>query len=151
MNMKKITLLFAVMLSFTVFSCGQDSTVEKKDTTKKVRTAKSKKNKKKMTVERYCKIRGELRALLMEKYWPKLKGKKYSEVKDIFDEYLNDEKLIYARNNIVKPNNFNTFVRGNYAKIQEYSKTNPDYKEYKDFPAATRMTIDFTMAKYTGN
>ena len=149
--MKKITIIFAIMLSFLVFSCGQDSAVEKKDTTKKVRIAKSKKNKKKMTVERYCKIRGELRALLMEKYWSKLKGKKYSEVKDIYDEYLNDEKSIYAKNNIEKPLEFNTFIRGNYKKVQEYSKTNPDYKVYEDFPAAVRMTLDFTMAKYSGN
>lgn len=151
--MKKVTLLLGVaFLSLLVWSCGEsaNSDTETKKTERKEITKDDTEKKiswREMTVELYCKINNEERALLMEKYWEKFKGKGYSEVKDIYAEYTNEEEAIIEKYNLEKRGELNNFFKYNYSEIEEYQKTNPNFIDYPDYKEAKKKILDFAMAK----
>jgi len=151
--MKKVTLLFSVaVLSILLWSCGEN-TPKETETTKTEKKEITKENPdqkiswKEMTVELYCKINNEERALLMDKYWEKFKGKEYSEVKDIYEEYINEEQAIIDKFNLKNKDVLNRFFKHNYSEIEEYKKTDPNTIEYPEYVDAKKKVLDLSMAK----
>lgn len=90
--MKKAALALIVLLSFFLTSCGQESTETK--------GKKAKQKYEEVTVEKYVNYYKEADALMMEKYWPKLKGKPYSEAKDLYAQYKKEDEALVEKYNI---------------------------------------------------
>jgi len=149
--MKKVTLVFSIaILSVLLWSCGE-STNKETETTKTEKKEITKENPdqkitwKEMTVELYCKINNEERALLMDKYWEKFKGKDYSEVKDIYNEYDNENKALITKYNLKNRGVLNKFFKYNYSEIEEYKKTDPNNIEYPEYVEAKKKVLDLSM------
>jgi hypothetical protein len=150
--MKRSTLiLFVIILSFFLCGCGQsgDDKIQKSSKQTKSRIKKSKKEK--MTVEKYCIINNETTKLLMEKYWEKFKGKKYSEVKDIYAQYSEEKEDIYKKYKIVKILSLSNFYRRYYKEVRKYKANHPEYKEYPEYTKAVRTVIDYSFKEYGQN
>ncbi|MCP3924445.1 MAG: hypothetical protein GY714_17875 [Desulfobacterales bacterium] len=148
--MKKSTLLFVIILSFFVWSCGQSNEDKIKKSPKQTKSRVKKAKKEKMTLEKYSKIKNETRKLLMEKYWVMFKGKKYSDVKDLFSQYVKEEKDIYKEHEIDKPGSLVKYFRGHFKEIDEYKAKDPEYKNYPEYAAAARTIMDYTVKHYSG-
>ncbi len=140
--MKKAALALMVLLSFLLVSCGQDSSetkskkVEKKDT--------------EVTVEKYVNFYKDADALMMEKYWPKFKGKSYSEAKDLYEQYKKEENALLEKHNVEDFSDLQKFFRRNFKKVSEYRKNDPDYKEYPEMQAAKEQLMDYAMKEGAG-
>lgn len=140
--MKKAVLALVVLLSFVLVSCGQDSSETKR---KKVE-----KKYDEVTVEKYVNFYKDADALMMEKYWPKFKGKEYSDVKDQYEQYKKEEKALLEKHNIEDFSDLQKFFRRNFKEVREYRENDPDYKEYPEMQAAKEQIIDYAMKKGAG-
>ena len=140
--MKKATLALVVLLSFVLISCGQDSSETK---SKKVE-----KKDEEITVEKYVNYYKEADALMMEKYWPKLKGKSYSEAKDLYEQYRKEEKALLEKYNIEDVTDLHSYFRSNFSKVREYRKNDPDYKKYPEKDEAKQQLAGYAMKKAAG-
>lgn len=149
--MKRSTLIIMILLSFVFCSCGQNTEDKTGKSPKQTKSRVKKAKKEKMTVEKYCKIKNETRKLLMEKYWIKFKGKKYSEVKDLYSQYVKEEKDIYKKYKIKKPLSLTSYFRRHFKEIDAYKAKDPEYKEYPEYAPAAKTVIEFAMKYYAGN
>lgn len=149
--MKKLYIAVTMAFFLLFFSCGDSSKEVTKAPEKIKKARKSKKKKSKITVEKYCSVNKELKALLMEKYWSKFKGKEYKEIKGIYNDYLNDEKKIYAKYDIKKPLRLSSFFRTHFKEVEAYNSKDPDYKKYEEYPKAKRHIISYAMKKAYGD
>ena len=140
--MKNAALAFIVLLSFVLVSCGQDSSETK---SKKVE-----KKDEEITVEKYVNYYKEADALMMEKYWPKLKGKSYSEAKDLYAQYKKENKALLEKYNVENVTDFHSFFRSNFSKVSEYRKNDPDYKKYPEMQAAKEQLAGYAMKEAAG-
>lgn len=144
--MKNILLIFGVVsIAVATISCNQspkESASEKKTETKK--TAKSEDVE--LNVELYCKISNAEKALLMDKYWEKFKGKSYEEAKADFDQYQKEEDAIYEKHGIEDKLKISNFFRGHFREIAEFQKNDPDFKEYPEYADAKNKLISFAMS-----
>lgn len=142
--MKKATLLSTIfVLSVFLWSCGSNETRENDVKTTNSKTVKEKKAK--MTVEKYCTIYKELDKLLMEKYWKDFKGKEYDEVKNIFAQYVEEEKAIKQKHDAGKY--FSNFYSHNFKEIKEFRANDPEYIEYPEHKDALKTVSDFSIKK----
>ena len=138
--MKNI-ILTSILLGMLI-SCGSP----KENSNDSQETKKEQKAKNgKLDVETYCKMSNEFRALLMEKYWEQFKGKSYEEVKDIYEKYQKEEDAIFDKYGLENKLDFSNFFRGHFKEIEAFQKTNPEYKEYEEYPDAKRKIVDFAM------
>jgi len=140
--MKKITFSCIIFLSFFLVTCGQDSSTTKR---KKVERKYDK-----ITLEKYVNYYKEADALLMEKFWPKLKGKPYSEGKDIYGQYKKEEKALLKKHNIEKFSDLQRFARKNYKNIREYRQKDPGYKKYPEMSAAKNQFLNYITKSAAG-
>lgn len=140
--MKKAALALIVLLSFVLVSCGQDSTETK--------SKKAEKKDEEITVEKYVNFYKDADALMMEKYWPKFKGKSYSEVKDLYAQYKKEENALLEKHNVEDFSDLQKFFRRNFKKVSEYRKNDPDYKEYPEMQAAKEQLMDYAMKEGAG-
>lgn len=139
---KLLLVLFA--LSFGVaISCSDQKSQEQP------RAKAEKKEKEEMTVEKYCAFYNDYDKLMMEKYWPKFKGKEYSEVKDLYDEYKKEEGAIYTKHN-VEYNDLASFFRSNFSAVEKYRQNDPNYKSYPEKQKAKETLVGFAMKKGMG-
>ena len=133
--MKKNILIPGILCALLFYSCGGSDT--KSDSTSESPTVEKEKAQEFiMTPESYVKIRIDLRKLMMEEYWPQFKGKEYAEIKDIYEEYLVEKEAIYAKHGLDDPGEMSNYFRGHFSEIEEYQKTDPNYKEYPDYSEA---------------
>ncbi len=146
--MKKLILVFAVLFSFLLVSCGQNSS---ETTSKSATTSKSPEKKdEEITVEKYVNFYKEADALLMEKYWPQFKGKSYSEAKDLYAQYKKEEKALFEKYNIENPLDLSSFFRSNFKDIEEYRKNDPDYTKYPEYDEARQQLAGYAMKEAAG-
>lgn len=127
-------------------SCGQNQS-KTESTEQKKEMAKAKPEKAEMTVELYCKVSNEEKALLMEKYWDKFKGKTYEDVKDIYAQYQKEEDAIYEKHGIENKLDMSNFFRSNWKEIEEFQKNNPENKDYPEYQDAKKKMASFAMKK----
>jgi hypothetical protein len=140
--MKKAALALIVIMSFVLVSCGQDSTESK--------SKKADKKYEEVTVEKYVNFYKEADALMMEKYWPKLKGKAYDEGKDLYEQYKKEEKALLEKHSIEDFSDLQSFFRRNFKEVNEYRKNDSDYKEYPEMDEARKQFIDYAMKQGAG-
>ena len=140
--MKKAALALIVLLSFVLVSCGQDSSETK--------SKKAEKKDEEVTVEKYVNFYKEADALMMEKYWPKFKGKAYSDVKDLYAQYKKEEKALLEKHNIESFSDLYQYFRKNFKKVREYRENDPDYKKYPEKDEAKQQLANYAMKKGTG-
>ncbi len=142
--MKKIIIIIIVLAGFFM-ACGSPEKESGKKSEKKAKT--EKKEKKKLDVKTYCKVVNEERAILMEKYWDKFKGKSYEEAKDIYADYQKEVDAVYKKYGIENKLDISNYFRGNFREIQAFQKNNPEYKEYDEYNDAKRKLIEFASAR----
>lgn len=102
-----------------------------------------------MSIETYAKIVNEQRALLVEKYWPMLKGQQYTDVKNELESYLKEEKDIVEKYGFERDFDLSWYFRRNMKEVMAYQKTNPEYKEYPQYNAAKSHVVDLLMKRST--
>ena len=100
-----------------------------------------------MSTETYAKIVNEQRALLVEKYWPILKGQQYDDVKDELESYLEEEKDIIEKHGFERDLDLSRYFRRNMKEVMAYQKTNPEYKEYPEYNAAKNHVVNLLMKR----
>lgn len=146
--MKKIVVVVAVAFSLSLIACGQkEAGVEKNEPTQKKESAKKKKDE--VTVEKYVSFYKERDALLMEKYWPKFKGKSYEDVKDLYAKYLEEEKALSEKHGIADLGDLYRFFRKNFRQVREYRENDPEYKKYPEMQDAKATLVKFASARAT--
>jgi hypothetical protein len=146
--MKKLILVFAVLFSFLLVSCGQDNS---ETTSQSATTSKSPEKKdEEITVERYVNYYKEADALLMEKYWPQFKGKSYSEAKDLYAQYKKEAKALFEKHNIENPKDLYSFFRRNFKDIEEFRKNDPDYTKHPEYDEARLQLSDYAIKEAAG-
>ncbi|MFO7863538.1 MAG: hypothetical protein R6U85_06025 [Salinivirgaceae bacterium] len=141
--MKKQIVFIGIAISMLVYSCGSDP---KKDSSNE-KTAKTKSEKKEMSTEVYAKIVNEQRALLMEKYWPKLQENSEKENENLYEEYNEEMKDILEKYGFDREYDLPRYFRRNMKEVMKYQKTNPDFIDYPDFGKAKTKIIDIGMSK----
>ncbi len=145
--MKNLLLLVGtVALMIATVSCSQNQS-KTESIEQKEEKLKAKPEKAEMTVDLYCKVSNEEKALLMEKYWDKFKDKSYEEVKDVYEQYQKDEDAIYKKYGIEDPLIMNNFFRSNWKEIEEFQKDNPENKDYQEYQEAKEKLISLAMKK----
>jgi hypothetical protein len=145
---KSAFILIIITISVFVWSCGQNNEDKIRNSTNHNKSRAKRVKKKKMTIEKYSKVNNETRKLLMEKYWPKFKGKKYNEVKDLFTQYKEEKKDIYSKYKIDKKSSLHYFFKRNFKEIYKYEAKDSEYKKYPEYSNAAKVVIDFTMKSY---
>lgn len=130
------------MVSFLMVSCGQVSSEPQLKRTE-IRDDE-------LTVEKYVNYYKEANILLMEKYWEQFKGKKYSEVKDIYFDYLEEEKALLGKYNIDSKLDLTAFFNLMMPDIEEYRANDPDYKRYPEYSEAKGTLVDYDAARMAG-
>ncbi|MDD4150092.1 MAG: hypothetical protein PHE33_08690 [Bacteroidales bacterium] len=142
-----LLILGAIILTIAVISCNQNS--EKPTSTSQEKSEKKEADKTteaEMTVELYCKVNNELKALLMEKYWDKFKDKTYEEAKDDYAQYIKDEQAICEKHGIIDQLDLSNFFRGNFSEIEKFQDNNPDYKDYPEYQDAKEKVVSFAFS-----
>lgn len=141
-------IIFFITLAIFLISLSCGSPQETKDDSKKPqKEEKAKKEKQELDVETYCKISNELRALLMEKYWQKFKGKTYEEAKDIYANYLEEEDAIFKKYGIENKLDLSSYFRIHFKEVEEFQANNPEHKDYEEYNDAKLKLISFASAK----
>ncbi|MDA3838032.1 MAG: hypothetical protein PF574_03510 [Candidatus Delongbacteria bacterium] len=140
--------ILPLLLAITILFLGCGSGTEKTDSQKSIEKKLTKVEKIELTTERYCMIIKEKKKLLMETYWDQFKGKNYEEVKDVYAQYLKEEKAIEQKYGIVKWDALSSFFRTNFKEIEEYMANDPENIEYPERPDAKKTLINFAEYKY---
>jgi hypothetical protein len=137
----------SLVFSFACNSKGTEKNKQGSSAERAETVMKAEKADQELTIETYCAVRVELRDLLMQNYWEKFKGKEYEEVKDLYDNYLEEEAAIYEKHGIEDPLDLNDFFREHFAAVEEYQRNNPDYIDYPEFSDARMALASFATAK----
>lgn len=137
----KNTVFIITILSMFLLACGSPKEEKKEQRADK----KEQKKKEKLDLETYCKIVNEQRALLMEKYWEQFKGKSYEEVEDIYKAYQKEEDAIYEKYGLENKLDLGHYFRRNFKEVEAFQKTNPEYKDYEEYPDAKRKIVNFAL------
>lgn len=140
--MRITAVLVLILVSFLIVSCSQVSS-EPHVKQKEIRNGE-------LTVEKYVNYYKEANILLMEKYWPQFKGKKHSEVKDIYFKYLEEDKSLLEKYHIVSKLDLAAFYYLHMFDIEEYRANDPDYKRYPEYSEARRTLEDYDTARMAG-
>lgn len=146
--MRLISMCAILILAMFAIGCGGNSGETEATEEKAAVNEKAKPEKVELTVELYCKINDEDRALMME-YWPIFKDKPYEDIKPQLVEYMAKDDEILVKYGIEDPLDMGNFFRYNFAEIEEYNKTNPDYKEYADYNEAHMGIADLVYKRVT--
>lgn len=144
--MKRHSLILPLVLSLLLLaSCGSKENPDKAETKKEVQTKKAQTPEEGLTVEKYCKLTNETRTLLMEEYWEQFKGKPFAEVKDLYEQYQEDEEAIHKKYGIEDVLDISNYFRSHFKEIEEYRQNDPDFVEYPEYDDARRVLADFAM------
>jgi len=79
----------------------------------------------KFTVEQYCHMLKEISDMGINRYYDRLAGREYSEVKDVFAEFEKDREKIFKKYNMTAKE-LQLWKKGKFFKINEYLEKNPD-------------------------
>lgn len=141
-NLRITDVLVLVMVSLLFLSCSQVSSephVKQKE-----------RGDEGLTVEKYVNYYKEANNLLMEKYWPQFKGKKYYKVKDAYSQYLEEDKALLKEYDIDSKLDLAAFYYLHMFEIEEYRANDPDYKRYTEYSEARRTLEDYDAARMAG-
>ena len=151
--MKRLNYFLSLALLLMMASCGGSSTDNdaEKTTVKKEAAAKEEVE---MTVEKAANLEFEKAKLLMENYWPQIKGKSYDEVKDVYAQYQKEREEILNRYGVsTDGKGFDEqeliyFERDHRSELRKYRSEHPDldfYTLYPEFTDAVAQCFNFDM------
>jgi hypothetical protein len=142
--MRTISLIAVALFLVTMTACSKDSAKDVEPREQPAATQAKSAEEAEMTVERYCKYYNEANPLLMEKYWPKLKGKTYAEAKDDYIAYEKEGKALLATHGVTD-NDLSSFFRSHFKDVDEYRAKDPAYKKYPEQQEAKMLLAKFAM------
>ncbi|MBN2790762.1 MAG: hypothetical protein JXR69_11275 [Candidatus Delongbacteria bacterium] len=94
-----------------------------------------------MTVEKYADLDFELASMLCEKYYSKLKDKEYEEVKEIYNDFLQEKNSIYKKYGVTDPYENAAWAKKNTKELKEYRRNHQEINYYVIFPEIREANV----------
>lgn len=139
--MKKIIPLFLV-ITVIFLGCGGGTKDDNANTAdSKIQVTEEKKVAQEMTIEKYAKLDFELATMLMEKYYDKLKGKKYEEVIEIYNNFNAEKDSVYHKYGVFDKQKNSYWARDNRVALKTYRTEHPELNYYEKYPEFKEANI----------
>ncbi|NOR44225.1 MAG: hypothetical protein GQ534_01460 [Candidatus Delongbacteria bacterium] len=143
--MKRVlSLLIAITIIF--IGCTQKKTENNTDSVKSYQLSDTL-----MTIEKYADMDFELASMLFEKYFDQLKDKKYEEVKNIYDKFLNEKESIYKKYGVTNKQKIAIWGKQNKKELKVYRTEHSEinyYEKYPNFKEANIALYNLARGKY---
>jgi hypothetical protein len=139
--LRVIAVLFCLAFVLSITSCGSKEGKEAKEGEKEA----IKSERVEITPELYCKLQHEMVTIGVEKYYERLIGKEYKDVREIYLKYRNEREALYEKYKVEEAD-VNSYRSSYGNEIRDYLKEHPGLK-WNDTEEKQRFNL--TYAKLT--